>query len=206
MRTIDEVIQQCKNEALAYAKQAKSDGDIRCLDAATDYKQIAEWLEELKTLRKKDFDCANCDAKATQYSTGFKDGFLAGKDSVRQTGEWVYRKEWFEDEPSARMAWGCPICGHSVKSEHDRISFCPKCGSVLNMPKKMPEIPKPAITITGITPPECCADCRFFDDSGDYPSCIALNIARGYNFDYCHKVMEDCPITKEKSNATNDIQ
>ena len=189
MRTIDEVIQQCKNEALAYAKQAKSDGDIRCLDAATDYKQIAEWLEELKTLRKKDFDCANCDAKATQYSTGFKDGFLASKDSVRQTGEWVYRKEWFEDEPSACMAWGCP-----------------KCGSVLNMPKKMPEIPKPAITITGIIPPECCADCRFFDDSGDYPSCIALNIARGYNFDYRHKVMEDCPITTEKSNETDDIQ
>lgn len=47
----------------------------------------------------------------------------------RQQGEWVYRKEWFENEPEERMAWGCSSCGFSIQNSHDKQNYCPNCGS-----------------------------------------------------------------------------
>ena len=44
-------------------------------------------------------------------------------------GEWVYREEWFEDEEKPRMTWGCNLCGHSIKSIHEKLNFCPNCGA-----------------------------------------------------------------------------
>lgn len=44
-------------------------------------------------------------------------------------GGWVYREEWFEDEEKPRMAWGCNLCGHSIKSIHEKLNFCPNCGA-----------------------------------------------------------------------------
>lgn len=49
----------------------------------------------------------------------------------RPQGEWVYRQEWFEDEEKPRMAWGCNLCGHSIKSVHEKLNFCPNCGAQL---------------------------------------------------------------------------
>lgn len=42
--------------------------------------------------------------------------------------------------------------------------------------------------------PECCYDCRFLDDNGDYPTCIITGTSRGYNFRTREKVMPNCPL------------
>ena len=49
----------------------------------------------------------------------------------RPQSEWIYREEWFEDEEKPRMAWGCNLCGHSIKSVHEKLNFCSNCGAAM---------------------------------------------------------------------------
>lgn len=49
----------------------------------------------------------------------------------RPQGEWKYRKEWFENEPEERMAWGCSSCGFSIQNSHDKQNYCPYCGAYM---------------------------------------------------------------------------
>ena len=48
-----------------------------------------------------------------------------------QTGHWILREEWFDDEERPRPAYGCSLCGFSLKSPHDKRGFCPNCGSIM---------------------------------------------------------------------------
>ena len=51
------------------------------------------------------------------------------------------------------------------------------------------------IILQGMEMPRFCYECRFFDDSGDYPSCYALNgFSRGYNFPVGEKRFPECPL------------
>ena len=51
------------------------------------------------------------------------------------------------------------------------------------------------IILQGMKMPKCCCECRFLDDSGDYPSCYALNgSSRGYNFPITEKRFPECPL------------
>ena len=45
-----------------------------------------------------------------------------------ECAKWVLRKEHFEDEPEPRYVYGCSGCGHSIKSVHERLNYCPNCG------------------------------------------------------------------------------
>ena len=56
---------------------------------------------------------------------------VAALKAERPHGEWIYREEWFEDEEKPRMAWGCNLCGHSIKSVHEKLNFCPNCGAAM---------------------------------------------------------------------------
>ena len=42
--------------------------------------------------------------------------------------------------------------------------------------------------------PSCCADCPFFDDRWDYPTCQVNDHSRGYNFNIRENRMPDCPL------------
>lgn len=76
----------------------------RCRIQATEYRQLAEWLKELKSLKEKD------EAKAVRYEgDGYADGAM------------VYD-----------MAF-CPNCEHEFEedSENWECDFCPNCGQRL---------------------------------------------------------------------------
>jgi len=49
----------------------------------------------------------------------------------RPQGQWIYREEWFEDEEKPRMTWGCNLCGHSIRSVHEKLNFCSNCGAAM---------------------------------------------------------------------------
>lgn len=55
-------------------------------------------------------------------------------------GEWVYREELFDDEDKPRMAYGCSICGHSIKSVHEKGNYCPNCGARMINPQESEEV------------------------------------------------------------------
>ena len=42
--------------------------------------------------------------------------------------------------------------------------------------------------------PDVCDHCRFFDDNGDYPTCIVTQHSKGYAFRFREKRMDDCPL------------
>ena len=42
--------------------------------------------------------------------------------------------------------------------------------------------------------PDVCDHCPFFDDNGDYPTCIVTQHSKGYIFRYREKRMDDCPL------------
>lgn len=51
--------------------------------------------------------------------------------------------------------------------------------------------------------PNCCYDCPFSDDSGDYPYCWVLHQNRGYTFDTQTKRFPNCPL-KEVDNSQRE--
>lgn len=67
--------------------------------------------------------------------------FEAIKNSIPlPKGEWVYREELFDDEDKPRMAYGCSICGHSIKSVHEKGNYCPNCGARMINPQENEEV------------------------------------------------------------------
>ena len=52
---------------------------------------------------------------------------------TKKTGKWVYREELFDDEDKPRIAYGCSICGRSIKSIHEKGNFCPNCGAKMEV-------------------------------------------------------------------------
>ena len=55
--------------------------------------------------------------------------------------------------------------------------------------------------------PTNCYDCKFSDDSGDYPYCWVLHQNRGYSFDRRTKRFPNCPLkpVEEKKDETHDM-
>lgn len=49
-------------------------------------------------------------------------------------------------------------------------------------------------SILVIDTPNCCYECKFLDDSYDYPECIATGETIGYNFRTREKKMDKCPL------------
>lgn len=68
---------------------------------------------------------------ADEFNKAFDEAYELAIKALeeRPKGLWVYRKEWFGDEAEERMAWGCSLCGFSIKSTHDKQKFCPYCGA-----------------------------------------------------------------------------
>lgn len=52
--------------------------------------------------------------------------------------------------------------------------------------------------------PNNCYECKFSDDSGDYPYCWVLHQNRGYKFDRKEKRFPNCPL-KEAEQEDKDI-
>ena len=42
--------------------------------------------------------------------------------------------------------------------------------------------------------PECCDECRFLNDSHDYPECIVTGETKGYTFRIREQKMDRCPL------------
>ena len=49
-----------------------------------------------------------------------------------------------------------------------------------------------AVLVTDM--PDNCADCRFLNDSYDYPECIVTGETKGYRFNMFDKKMNRCPL------------
>lgn len=76
-------------------------------------------------------NCDNCEDKAKQYSLGFQDGYLTGKE--RPQGEWIYT-----DKEDKKKGYGgyCSVCKCDMpigindwKQEYYESKFCPNCGA-----------------------------------------------------------------------------
>ena len=52
MLTLDEAINHCEEKAIKLGFEAATSGDIDCLEYAKEYKQLAEWLKELKAYKE----------------------------------------------------------------------------------------------------------------------------------------------------------
>lgn len=66
-------------------------------------------------------NCDICEDKAKQYSLGFQDGYLTGKE--RPQGEWIdYSNEGYVE---------CPFCGSATNCEDnkDELHYCWNCGA-----------------------------------------------------------------------------
>lgn len=65
-------------------------------------------------------NCDNCEDKAKQYSLGFQDGYLTGKE--RPQGKWIS-----QDYDDLKISdYKCNCCGHY---QDDTTNFCPNCGA-----------------------------------------------------------------------------
>ena len=53
-----------------------------------------------------------------------------------------------------------------------------------------------SVLIRGMTMPEDCDSCAFFDDSYDYPTCSVTQRGRGYNWNPRSQRMPDCPLAE----------
>ena len=47
--------------------------------------------------------------------------------------------------------------------------------------------------------PNCCYNCCFSDDNGDYPYCLVLGQSRGYTFDTRTKRFPNCPLKEQEA-------
>jgi len=71
-------------------------------------------------------NCDTCEDKAKQYTLGFQDGYLTGKE--RPKGEWIDDKEY-------PYLANCSNCGYQMNTheEHGYFKFCPNCGAGCKM-------------------------------------------------------------------------
>ena len=79
----------------------------------------ADILCKAITIKRPQGDCENCEDKAKQYSLGFQDGYLTGKERPR--GEWLK-----SDVPESILA-KCSLCGFDCGAYTH--NFCPNCGA-----------------------------------------------------------------------------
>ncbi len=56
--------------------------------------------------------------------------------------------------------------------------------------------------------PDCCDDCPFIDDIGDYPYCMVLKENRGYTFDTTKRKFPNCPLklVEEKNDEVDKLK
>lgn len=54
--------------------------------------------------------------------------------------------------------------------------------------------------------PSCCNECKFLNDTYDYPECIITGESRGYNFRTREQKMDKCPLrpAPEEQGMLND--
>ena len=60
--------------------------------------------------------------------------------------------------------------------------------------------------------PTSCRECRFFDNNGDYPTCLVLCRSKGYNFPVSNSRFPECPLielvekTPEYCNCKHNLK
>lgn len=126
--TIDEAIKRFKDNA----EYERSNGSLQgCLE----FRQLVEWLAELKKLKKQMEPYENCTSKQTIKEQMIKYGFHAPDMTVT---------EFVEDLPSVTPL---PKIGHGIRVDKDKckcdkcevisfiamypngdINYCPNCG------------------------------------------------------------------------------
>jgi len=83
------------------------------------YDEIMSIIDNAPTIHHP--NCDTCEGLAKQYSIGFQDGFLTGKE--RPQGEWgeIFHHQGYNYHK-------CPHCCYGIKlSDYD--NFCPNCGA-----------------------------------------------------------------------------
>ena len=75
-------------------------------------------------------DCDNCEDKAKQYSMGFQDGYLTGKETPK--GEWVEDLTDYDSHypKHCQDLYRCSKCGGKGQS---KTLFCSNCGSKMKL-------------------------------------------------------------------------
>jgi len=90
--TIDEAIKHCEEVAEENEKNAKSINNIykkSCLECASEHRQLAEWLKELKALRRNVIDmCNDCDT--CKYADVYPDYSPCVNCSHRYANQYEY--------------------------------------------------------------------------------------------------------------------
>ena len=89
---------------------------------------IIEWERQCPEIAHHP-NCDNCEDKAKQYSLGFQDGYMIGKE--RPQGEWItvhYSREELNIPQKASMLdfVKCPFCETIHQGRHN---FCSRCGA-----------------------------------------------------------------------------
>lgn len=83
---------------------------------------FAEVIDKAPTIENP---CESCEDKAVEYSLGFQDGFLTGRDSVKKTGTWS--RKIFPEEKWTRERFYCSVC--NGWNTYGKSKFCPNCGA-----------------------------------------------------------------------------
>ena len=156
MLTLDEAINHCEEKAIKLGFEAATSGDIDCLEYAEEYRQLAEWLKELKVYKETpqgDLISRSALLKAFAESNHIKETvcgldvmeMLAIKEIIdnapnqqfvqeieelkRPQGEWL--KTWDIDE------FTCDKCRSLIKQPtlmgQPSYNFCPNCGTKMDM-------------------------------------------------------------------------
>lgn len=93
-----------------------------------DREKLTELLEEARLkyhVRMKDFPNKY---NVIAWHDYFADHLIANGVVVREKGEWVERKEIFNESEGETDAIGCSKCGKSQR-KYNRTPFCPNCGA-----------------------------------------------------------------------------
>ena len=146
--TIDEAIKHCEEVAEANEAATKWQGTTytlrqRCAEQASDYKQIAEWLKELKELRNSVGAVKLADMKAAQTLLSK----LLAADVQPERGYWkaTMMSEatgWDLSLTGGRddvCEYNCSVCGQANILDEFGNEFlppyCPFCGAEMENPK-----------------------------------------------------------------------
>ena len=105
MRTID-------------ADDLKETFDVTVFNDYDDYKRALRIIDDAPTVHNP--NCDICEDKAKQYSSGFQDGYMTGKE--RPKYEWDY---FAEEVCGIRITGECPNC----KQRRIIDNFCSSCGA-----------------------------------------------------------------------------
>lgn len=115
MRTID--ADAIKEELTEWLASPNRDNDAR--DVVLHLIAVIDQAPTIET------PCESCEAKAIEYSLGFQDGFLTGKDSGKKMGTWS--RKIFPEEKWTRERFYCSVC--NGWNTYGKSKFCPNCGA-----------------------------------------------------------------------------